>query len=53
MSVQQEKKNKIAEESAKAKERYMKYWKEKLSAIYMQQAQTISEVQQQKDKKRQ
>lgn len=53
LSAQKEKKQKISEESAKAKERYMKYWKEKLSNIYLEQAQTIADVQEQKDKKKQ
>lgn len=53
LSAQKEKKQKISDESIKAKERYMKYWKEKLSSIYLEQAQTISEVQDQKEKKKQ
>lgn len=48
LSAQKQKKQKIAEESAKAKQRYMKYWKEKLTAIYLDQAQNIADVQQQK-----
>lgn len=52
MSVQKERKRKIAEESQQAKDRYMKYWKEKLANIYTQQAQTILEVAKQKQDKR-
>lgn len=52
MSAQKQKKKKVAEESAKAKERYMKYWKEKLSQIYLEQAQTIADVNEQKEKKK-
>ena len=52
MSAQKEKKKKVAEESQKAKERYMKYWKEKLSQIYLEHAQTIADVNDQKEKKK-
>lgn len=52
MSAQKEKKQKIADESAKAKERYMMYWKDKLSQIYMEHAQTIADVNEQKEKKK-
>lgn len=52
MSVQKERKRKVAEDSSKAKERYMKYWKEKLSQIYMEHAQTIADVNDQKEKKK-
>lgn len=41
MYVQREKKRKVQEESQAAKEKYMKYWKDKLAGIYTQQAQTI------------
>jgi hypothetical protein len=41
---QRERKRKVVEESNAAKEKYMKYWKEKLANIYTEQAQTIVEV---------
>jgi phage host-nuclease inhibitor protein Gam len=44
MSVQQARKRRVAEESQAAKERYMKYWKDKLANIYTEQAQTIVQV---------
>jgi cell division protein FtsB len=37
------------EESQAAKERYMKYWKDKLAGIYTEQAQSIIEVGKQKE----
>jgi hypothetical protein len=49
LSVQRERKRKVAEESAAAKERYMKFWKDKLAGIYTEQAQTIVEVGKQKE----
>lgn len=52
MSAQKEKKTKVAEESAKAKERYMKYWKEKLGNIYMEQAQSIEKMATEKERKK-
>lgn len=48
LSGQQERKRKVHEESQAAKERYMKYWKEKLANIYTEQAQTIINVAKQK-----
>lgn len=42
----------MAEESAKAKERYMKYMKEKLTSLYTEQAQTIAHIGEEKHKKR-
>jgi hypothetical protein len=44
LSVQRERKRKVAEESVAAKERYMQFWKDKLAGIYTEQAQTIVEV---------
>lgn len=41
---QRERKRKVVEESVAAKQKYMKYWKEKLANIYTEQAQTIIEV---------
>ena len=41
LSGQQRKKRKVAEEAQVAKERYMKYWKDKLAGIYTEQAQNI------------
>ncbi len=53
LSQQRDKKRRVAEESMAAKERYVKYWKEKLANIYTEQAQTIVNVGKQKeDKKR-
>jgi phage-related minor tail protein len=49
LSAQREKKRKVAEESAMAKEKYMKYWKDKLAGIYTEQAQTIVEVSKHKE----
>lgn len=49
MSAQRERKRKVAEESVAAKERYMKFWKDKLAGIYTEQAQTIVEVGKQKE----
>lgn len=49
LSGQQRKKRKVAEESQAAKERYMKYWKEKLAGIYTEQAQNIVETAKQKE----
>lgn len=48
-SVQRERKRKVAEESIAAKERYMRFWKDKLANIYTEQAQTIVEVGKQKE----
>ena len=44
LSVQRQRKRKVAEESMAAKERYMKFWKDKLASIYTEQAETIVEV---------
>ena len=41
---QRERKRKVVEESVAAKQKYMRYWKEKLANIYTEQAQTIVEV---------
>lgn len=49
LSAQQEKKRKVQHESQAAKERYVKYWKDKLAGIYTEQAQTIIEVSKQKE----
>lgn len=49
MSAQRERKRRVAEESVAAKERYMKFWKDKLAGIYTEQAQTIVEVGKQKE----
>jgi phage-related minor tail protein len=49
LSAQREKKRRVAEEAAVAKERYMKYWKDKLAGIYTEQAHTIVEVGKQKE----
>lgn len=49
MEGQQARKRKVAQESQAAKERYVKYWKEKLSNIYTEQAQTIVQIGKQKD----
>ena len=38
LSAQKEKKKKISEESEKAKERYMIYWRQKLKDLYSEQA---------------
>jgi hypothetical protein len=35
LSAQRERKRKVLEESQAAKERYMKYWKDKLAGIYI------------------
>jgi hypothetical protein len=52
LSVQRDRKRKVAEESVAAKERYMKYWKDKLANIYTEQAHTIIEVGKQKEDKK-
>ncbi len=52
LSAQRDKKRRVAEESQAAKERYMKFWKDKLAGIYTEQAQTIVEVGKQKEDKR-
>lgn len=44
LSGQRERRTKIVEEKNAAKERYMRYWKDKLAGIYTEQAQTIVEV---------
>jgi hypothetical protein len=44
MEGQREKKRKIVEESQAAKERYVRFWKDKLTSIYTEQAQTIIET---------
>lgn len=49
MEGQQARKRKVAQESQAAKDRYVKYWKEKLSNIYTEQAQTIVQIGKQKD----
>ena len=49
LSQQKDKKRRVAEESIAAKERYMKFWKEKLANIYTEQAHTIVEVGKQKE----
>jgi len=41
LSEQREKKRKIMEESQVAKEKYIRFWKDKLTNIYTEQAQTI------------
>ena len=41
LSAQKEKKQKIAIESEKAKERLQKYWRQKLQALYTEQAQDL------------
>lgn len=48
LSHQKEKKKKIAEESVKAKERYMHYWKEKISGLYLEQAQHVMDISEKK-----
>lgn len=50
LSVQRERKRKIAEESTAAKERYKEYWKKKLASIYTEQAHAIIEVSKQKER---
>ena len=49
MQNQKERKRKVKEESNNAKERYMQFWKDKLSHIYTEQAQTIVTVGKQKE----
>ncbi len=49
LSQQKDKKRRVAEESLAAKERYMKFWKDKLANVYSEQAQTILEVGRQKE----
>jgi hypothetical protein len=44
LSHQKEKKKKIVEDSQKAKERYMQYWKEKIGSLYLEQAQNVMEI---------
>ena len=41
MTCQQQKRQKVAEESQAAKDKYMHFWKEKLAGIYTEQAQTV------------
>lgn len=52
MTMQKERKQRVADESQQAKDRYMKYWKEKLAVIYTEQAQTILQVGRQKEDKK-
>lgn len=52
LSHQKEKKKKIAEQSVKAKERYMQYWKEKIGGLYLEQAQNVMEISKKKEDKR-
>lgn len=52
LSEQRQRKQKVAEESMMAKEKYMKFWKDKLANIYTEQAQTIIEVGKQKEDKK-
>lgn len=49
LSQQKDKKRRVAEESLAAKERYIKFWKDKLANVYTEQAQTILEVGRQKE----
>jgi phage-related minor tail protein len=49
MEQQQKKKQKIVEETQAAKERYVRYWKDKLTNIYTEQAQTIIETSKRKE----
>lgn len=49
LTGQQNKKRKVHEESQQAKEKYMQFWKDKLSGIYTQQAQTIMKLNKQKE----
>lgn len=49
LSRQQARKRKVAEQSQAAKEKYMKYWKDKLANIYTEQAQNIVQVAKQKE----
>lgn len=46
---QRERKNRVKEESNQAKERYQQYWKEKLTNIYTDNAQTIVKVGKEKE----
>lgn len=52
LSEQRQRKQKVAEESLMAKEKYMKFWKDKLANIYTEQAHTIIEVGKQKEDKK-
>ena len=49
---QRERKNRVKEESNQAKERYQQYWKEKLTNIYTDNAQTIVKVGKEKEEKK-
>ena len=48
LAGQQLRKKKVAEEHMAAKERYMNFWKEKLSNIYTEQAQNVVKLSKQK-----
>ena len=43
------KKRKVYEESQAAKQKYMQFWKDKLSGIYTEQAQTIVKLNKEKE----
>ena len=52
LTQKKEKKQKIAEQSNKAKERYMHYWKEKIGSLYLEQAQNVMEISKKKEDKK-
>lgn len=49
LSGQQARKRKVAEESQAAKERYMKYWKDKLANLYTEQARNVIQMGKEKE----
>lgn len=52
LSAQKEKKKRVAEESEKARERFQKYWREKLQSLYTEQAQTLVNTISEKESKK-
>jgi len=52
LSHQKERKKKVEDESLKAKERYMQYWKEKIGGLYMEQAQSVMEISKRKEERK-
>ena len=52
LSAQQEKKKKVAEESTKAKEKYMKFVRSKLQDLYTEQAQSLIDASNKKEEKK-
>ena len=50
---QRQRKNKVKEDSNMAKQRYQQFWKDKLSNVFTEQAQTIVKVGKEKQMKQQ